>query len=215
MFLKVVLMHYKKKGAFQVSLTMIIGVVFAVIILGLAISWITSSFSGISKISDQALEAAKSNLRTTTDQKSVPVLGGDSMRADDEIEATIVIRNNKYYPAVFKIILFSPKYDNKPLFEFGSVSEYNEKEGIGYDISKRLSPDEIGESRFTILGTSMLKEWVKKEIENKGRIKRSVQIRYEIEVCSIEDDKNNCDLEKGTWSYYDGGEMILDILSEK
>ncbi len=208
-------MYYKKKGAFQVSLTMIIGVVFAVIILGLAISWITSSFSGIIKISDQAIESAKSVLRTTTDQKSVPVLGGSEMRADDEIEATIVIRNSKYYTAVFKVKIISPKYEGKPLFEFGSLYEYDEREGIGYGITPRLAPDEIGEFRFTILGTPLLKEWLREEVEEKGRGKKAVQFRYEIEVCDIEYDDEDCDIERGNWNYYDGGDIILYVLTEK
>ena len=51
-----------QKGAFQVSMGFIIAVVFAVIMLTLAITWIQGMFSGLSPLTHQVTDIARQNL---------------------------------------------------------------------------------------------------------------------------------------------------------
>lgn len=57
----------KKKGAFQLSLGFIIGLVFAVILLTLSIMWIRGVFQGFSTMTDDLTQNARAQLANTFD----------------------------------------------------------------------------------------------------------------------------------------------------
>jgi len=184
-----------KKGSFQVSLSMIIGVVFAVVILGLAISWITGSFSGITKISDRALASAKASLQQGVVDKSLLLFGKEKIRVDKSVEGAVVVRNKLYEKAFFKVDITSPQYNSQDMFEIVG------KEGI-----LEIPPDEIKEHTFSISGNvDVLKSYLGDKNE------KAVRFEYSIYYCD-KDKVEQCT--SNDWQYYDSGNTLLTILSQ-
>ena len=58
-----------RKGAFQLSLGFIIGLIFAVIVLTLAVMWIRETFSGVSVLTDDLRQNAQNTLASTFDNE--------------------------------------------------------------------------------------------------------------------------------------------------
>ncbi len=183
-----------KKGSFQVSLSMIIGVVFAVVILGLAISWITGSFSGVTKISDKALASAEASLQQGVVDKSLLLFAKTKMRIDKQIEGAVVVRNKMYKLAHFKVTVTSPTDEHgNSLFDI-----------VGGEGVLTIAPDEIKEHRFSIQGNpDVLSEYLG------GRREKAVRFEYNIEVCT-KDNLNQC--RDSDWQYYDSGNTLITIV---
>ncbi len=58
-----------RKGAFQLSLSFIIGLIFAVILLTLAVMWVRDTFSGVSVLTDDLRQNAQNTLASTFDNE--------------------------------------------------------------------------------------------------------------------------------------------------
>jgi hypothetical protein len=58
-------LQHKRYGAFQLSLGFIITVVFSIVLLSLALTWLRSVMGGISSLTDDLTQQAQTNLRET------------------------------------------------------------------------------------------------------------------------------------------------------
>ena len=172
---------------------MIIGVVFAVVILGLAISWITGSFSGITKISDRALASAKASLQQGVVDKSLLLFAKEKTRIDKPIEGAVVIRNKLYKKAFFKVEVIPPTYNNQDMFEI-----------VGEEGILEIPSDEIKEHTFSVQG---IPEIIENYLGNNKE--KAVRFEYKVYYCD-KDSINQCG---NNWEYYDSGNTLLTILT--
>ena len=134
----------KKKGSYQISLGMIVGVVFAVIILGLGISWIVSTMKGITSISDSAIEQAKTNILQGTTDRATVLKGKSTIKANEKLEVAIVVGNTYSQPRKFLVVL---KGDDLDKFEISNEHLTVNQGGLSLG---PLQPNEAGEVRFTL-----------------------------------------------------------------
>ena len=97
----------RRKGGFQVSISMIIGIVFAVLVLGLGIAWISSTFKGIQSVSDSTIQQAKNRIITGAVDRADVVLPSSKMRRDRGMEMAVVVGNKFDTKKTFKITIQS------------------------------------------------------------------------------------------------------------
>ncbi len=166
-----------KKGGYQISLGMIVGVVFAVIILGLGISWIVGTMKGIKGISDSALEQAKTNILQGTTDKATILKGKSTIKSNEKLEVAIVVGNTYSQPRSFLVVLSSPDLNK---FEIS-----NKKLETGLELGP-IQPNEAGEVRFTIKPKKEVTDELKKEDDE------AKTYTFEVKIYKCDLDTNQC-----------------------
>jgi hypothetical protein len=201
-----------KKGAFDLSLGFIIGLIFAVILLTLAIMWIRGAFTGIGTMTNDLTQKASDTLSETfkTGTNNFDVYPGEyTLAPGTGVKLQAGIQNNAEDGAVHKFtIKITPSSASKSIVtaECGEGSSFNACTGLHERMLSWLTyPEEIQYS----IQPNTFKTWdIVITIPNdavKG------QYLFDIVACKDMADAAGCDSITANWG---SGAVPLTIMVE-